>query len=95
MENTKRRKLQKQDRRFEQDKPELLLRTSCYCHHYYFRSGAGYLLVLILVTLLVNCALCFMGMADGHVLSERLGAVFYTGCGALIRNWFGKPQKNV
>jgi hypothetical protein len=54
MENTKRRKLQKQDRRFEQDKPELLLRTSCYCHHYYFRSGAGYLLVLILVTLLVT-----------------------------------------
>ena len=92
MKNTKRRKLKKQERRFEQSKPELLHRTSC-CHHAYFRSGSGYLLVLILVALLVNCALCFMGMADGHVLSERLGAVFYTGCGALIRNRFGKPQR--
>jgi hypothetical protein len=40
---------------------------------------------LIVASLLVNFLLCVLGLADSHSLTERLGAVLYTGCGALIK----------
>jgi hypothetical protein len=48
------------------------------------RLQIEYLALLILLTLSVNCILCVLGKADTHVFSERLGAVFYGACGALI-----------
>jgi hypothetical protein len=43
------------------------------------------LFTLVVASLLVNCLLCMLGLADAHSLTERLGAILYTGCGALIK----------
>jgi hypothetical protein len=42
------------------------------------------LIGVVLICLAVNYKLCISGMADGKAFSERVGAIFYGACGALI-----------
>jgi hypothetical protein len=43
-----------------------------------------YVFALILLCLAVNTMLCVWGLADSHALEERIGAVFWGACGALM-----------
>lgn len=95
MKNMERCKSQKKrSKKLKSRKPQPPFRATCSCNDR-FRLGSEHLLSLVLAALLVNCVLCLLGTADSYALSERLGTVFYMGCGALIRNWMGQSKNKI